>query len=118
MVKKIFKKHQFIFLLLIITVSLFSITIGAYLKNRVSSSKKKSNSPSTAPPTTSVYYGRSTLGNCVTDDECLVSGCNGEICQSKTEEPLSSICVVPDKPLPKQLGYQCQCFTERCQWVK
>jgi len=82
------------------------------------SSKKKSDSLSITPATTSNYYGHSTLGNCTTDGDCLLSGCNGEICQSKKEEPLNSICVVPDKPLPKQLGYQCRCLVKKCQWVK
>jgi eight-cysteine-cluster-containing protein len=93
--------------------------ISSFLKRIFGfSSKKKSDPPSTTPTTIPDYYGRSTLGNCTTGGECLTSGCNGEICQSKVEEPLSSICVVPDKPLPKQLGYQCRCLAKKCQWVK
>lgn len=62
-------------------------------------------------------YGRSTLKQCMNNNECFVSGCNGEICQSKNEEILNSMCVFPNKPLPKQLGYQCQCYNNHCQWT-
>ena len=63
------------------------------------------------------YYG-SSIGSCKTDADCYINGCNSEICQSKNEEPLSSICVVPDKPTPKQLDYECGCLENKCQWVK
>ncbi len=63
------------------------------------------------------YYG-SSIGSCDANADCYISGCNSEICQSKNEGPLSSICVVPDKPTPKQLDYQCECLENKCQWVK
>jgi len=113
MIKKVLNRHRFVFLVLTIIIFFIAIAIMAHLKN-ISSPKKESPVPTKIPD----YYGRSTLGNCTADDDCLVSGCNGEICQSKNEESLSSICVVPDKPLPKQLGYQCRCLVKKCQWVK
>jgi len=64
------------------------------------------------------YYGFSTYGSCQVNNDCLVSGCNREICQSKTEESLVSICILPDKPTPPQLNYECQCVVQRCQWRK
>lgn len=64
------------------------------------------------------YYGSSTYGPCNTSDDCYTSGCNGEICQSR-EEPLRySICVVPDGPLPPELGYKCLCVNNMCQWYR
>jgi len=63
------------------------------------------------------YYGYS-IGSCEIDADCHVNGCNSEICQSKNEEPLDSICVIPDEPTPKQLGYQCECSENKCQWIK
>jgi len=63
------------------------------------------------------YYGFS-IGSCEIDADCYINGCNSEICQSKNEEPLSSICVVPDKSIPKQLGYECGCLENKCQWIK
>lgn len=64
------------------------------------------------------YYGSSTLGPCTKDEDCYISGCNTEICQSKSEEPLYSICIVPEKPTPEQLGYKCKCQNQKCQWLK
>lgn len=66
----------------------------------------------------SEYYGSSTYGPCQANNDCLISGCNLEICQSKAEETLVSICILPDKPLPPQLGYKCQCVAQKCQWAK
>ncbi len=64
------------------------------------------------------YYGSSTYGQCQTGNDCYISGCNSEICQSKAEELLYSICILPDKPTPKQLNYGCKCVNQKCQWSK
>ena len=64
------------------------------------------------------YYGHSTLGSCESPFDCYVSGCNSEICQSKFEEELLSMCILPDKPTPSQLGYRCKCFEKKCKWLK
>ena len=63
------------------------------------------------------YYGSSTYGSCANDNDCMVSGCNSEICQSKNEEPLMSICIVPDRPTPSQVRYECKCLSAQCQWA-
>jgi eight-cysteine-cluster-containing protein len=63
------------------------------------------------------YYGSSTFGFCNTDTDCMVSGCNAEICQSRNEESLSSICIVPERPTPSQVGYECECLSSQCQWA-
>jgi len=67
---------------------------------------------------TNQYYGFSTYGICQTNNDCFVSGCNSEICQSRIEEPIASICILPDRSTPQQLDYECQCLVQRCQWVK
>jgi len=64
------------------------------------------------------YYGFSTSGYCSFDSDCFISGCNSEICQSKYEEPKFSICILPDKPTPLQLGYHCGCVLNKCQWIR
>lgn len=72
---------------------------------------------SSPPPTTnSNYYGSSTHVTCASDSDCIESGCNSEICQGKTEELVTSICVLPDQPTPKQVGLRCRCFAKKCQW--
>ena len=63
------------------------------------------------------HHGTSTLGSCLSDNDCIVSGCNSEICQSKFEEPLVSICVY-DPPYPDELGYECKCMDQKCTWKK
>ncbi len=63
------------------------------------------------------HHGSSTHGKCSIDDDCITGGCNGEICQSKSEEPLMSICVY-DPPYPKDFGYECKCIDQECMWFK
>lgn len=64
------------------------------------------------------YYGNSTFATCSSDSECVISGCNSEICQGERDEGSLSICILPDKPTPQQLGFTCRCYTARCQWYK
>jgi eight-cysteine-cluster-containing protein len=64
------------------------------------------------------YYGYSTFGYCKNNFDCFVSGCNREICQSKFEEARFSVCIIPNKPTPQQIGYSCVCLNNRCQWWK
>ena len=64
------------------------------------------------------FYGSSTNYPCEVDEDCLVSGCNNEICQSTEEEEMMSACLFPEQPLPQDLGYSCGCFEGECQWGK
>lgn len=64
------------------------------------------------------YYGSATGAACDFDEECVVMGCNSEICGGVNEEPQVSICIAPDKPTPKDLGYTCGCFQQKCLWGK
>lgn len=71
--------------------------------------------PAAAPP---AYYGSSTGGPCQKDDDCQVAGCNQEICQGRAEEERFSICILPDKPTPGDLGLACVCVDDGCQWAQ
>ena len=62
------------------------------------------------------FYGSSTNFPCETDEECITSGCNSEICGGEQEEGFASICLFPEHPLPQDLGYVCGCFENECQW--
>jgi eight-cysteine-cluster-containing protein len=64
------------------------------------------------------YYGSSTFASCNTDSNCSAQGCNAEICGSELEEGFSSICSLPNKPLPRDLQYSCRCIQQKCQWQK
>jgi eight-cysteine-cluster-containing protein len=70
------------------------------------------------PQQNQTYYGFSTFGYCNTSKDCIISGCNKEICQSRYEEGRVSICIVPNKPTPLQLGYSCECISNKCEWAK
>lgn len=59
------------------------------------------------------FYGTSLIDSCTEDSDCVVSGCNAEICGT---EELSSICVVPDEPTPKDLDLTCSCVSNVCKW--
>lgn len=63
------------------------------------------------------HHGLSTNGTCSSDNDCSVGGCNSEICQSKSEEPMVSICVY-DPPYPKDLDCSCRCLDNKCMWAK
>ncbi len=64
------------------------------------------------------FYGSSTNYLCVENRECVVAGCNNEICTGVDEGSMSSICIYPDLPLPGDLGYSCGCYNSECQWGK
>ena len=70
----------------------------------------------TPAPPSQLSFSTSTLGPCERSEDCMVSGCNYEICQSKEEEPKTSICVGQNTPSPKEAGYSCQCQNNQCQW--
>lgn len=72
------------------------------------------NYPTTIP---SEHHGLSTYGRCSTVNDCIVSGCNGEICQSRFEESRVSVCIY-NPPYPKELGYTCKCVDQKCSWTK
>lgn len=63
------------------------------------------------------HHGFSTNGTCYSNNDCITDGCNGEICRSKSEEPIDSICVY-DPPYPKDLGCGCRCVDNKCMWAK
>src|SRR3989338_2760253 len=64
------------------------------------------------------FYGSSTFDFCTTGYDCIVSGCNEEICQGKEKKLIFSICIMPSKPTPQQAGYECGCVANKCQWAK
>lgn len=63
------------------------------------------------------YHGRSTGGACNSDSDCVMNGCNKEICQSKDEESLMSTCEYREDT-PLRLGYSCGCVSNTCAWTK
>ena len=64
------------------------------------------------------YYGSSTRYPCEEHGDCVEAGCNSEICTGVDEGGMASICLFPEEPLPRDLGYTCGCFENKCQWAK
>jgi eight-cysteine-cluster-containing protein len=85
----------------------------AYYRGECQPGMNYSVTTTTAP----VHHGTSSYGRCSSDSDCIISGCNGEICQSRFEEPMMSICVY-NPPYPKDLGYECKCINQKCAWMK
>ena len=63
------------------------------------------------------HQGLSTNDTCSSNNDCLISGCNGEICQSKSEELRDSLCLYKP-PYPKDLECTCKCVDNKCMWIK
>jgi eight-cysteine-cluster-containing protein len=62
------------------------------------------------------FHG-SALGNCNKDNDCILSGCNKEICQAVGIEPAMSTCEYREDT-PLRMGYKCGCVQQECAWRK
>jgi len=60
------------------------------------------------------HNGTSINGTCSSNNDCVIGGCNGEICGN---EPMDSICIY-NPPYPKDLGCSCKCVDNKCMWAK
>jgi|GEM_PF-1210148 eight-cysteine-cluster-containing protein len=62
------------------------------------------------------FCGFSTYGECVTDRDCMVGGCSGQVCQSKFEEPVITTCEWKECYDTEKYDVQCRCIENKCQW--
>ena len=62
------------------------------------------------------FCGWSTNGPCSKDDDCMPGGCSGQVCQSKSEEPIITTCEYTDCYNPQPYGLTCGCQNNQCQW--
>ena len=62
------------------------------------------------------FCGRSTDFGCKTDDDCMVGGCSGQICQGKQEEPIITTCEMKPCYNNEKYNLRCGCFEGRCSW--
>lgn len=61
----------------------------------------------------------STKGQCVTDEDCFQTGCNGDICASSIDEPEGVITACSGRNCisrEKVLNQTCRCINNKCQW--
>jgi len=63
------------------------------------------------------FCGTSTNGPCSDDSGCIIGGCSGQVCQSKSEPPVVTTCEY--KSCYDKIGYgvSCRCVDNECRWV-
>lgn len=62
------------------------------------------------------FCGTSTNGECSIDSDCTAGGCSGQVCQSKTEEPMITTCEYRDCYNAEEYGVKCSCASGACAW--
>jgi len=62
------------------------------------------------------FCGRSTNGQCSSDADCITGGCSGQVCQSKSEEPVITTCEYTECYNAQTYGVICSCVNSKCQW--
>lgn len=62
------------------------------------------------------FCGTSTKGRCSSDDECIVSGCSSQVCQSKYEEAIITTCEYKECYDAVKYDMKCGCKKEGCIW--
>jgi len=63
------------------------------------------------------FCGFSTYGFCLSDLDCVIGGCSGQVCQSKYEEPVITSCDWKECYNAKLYGLSCKCVNNKCQWA-
>ena len=100
------KEIILIIVILIIIIGIF-IGVGSFIYQ-----------PQQKPeqPTETEFCGTSTNGQCSSDVDCMIGGCSGQVCQSKSEEPIITTCEYTDCYNPQPYGLTCGCKADKCQW--
>ena len=62
------------------------------------------------------FCGTSTSGECYSDEDCIKSGCSGQVCASKKEEQIMTICEYRDCYNSEKYNLKCKCTENKCQW--
>ncbi|WP_290623350.1 MULTISPECIES: eight-cysteine-cluster domain-containing protein [unclassified Archaeoglobus] len=63
------------------------------------------------------FCGWSTHAECSSDDECVVTGCSGQVCAGKGEQIVTT-CEWKNCYDAKKFGVVCGCFNGKCQWAQ
>jgi eight-cysteine-cluster-containing protein len=62
------------------------------------------------------FCGISTYSECKTDEDCIITGCSNQICQSKNEEELMTTCEFRECFDASKFKVSCKCIDNKCQW--
>jgi len=72
--------------------------------------------PKEEPKDITGFCGRSTNGPCNQDSDCISGGCSGQVCQSKSEEPIITTCEYKECYNAAAYNLTCGCKNNQCQW--
>ena len=62
------------------------------------------------------FCGSSTNVYCETNEDCIMRGCNSEICQGVNEEGGASICIAKACFANENYDLSCGCVNNQCMW--
>lgn len=62
------------------------------------------------------FCGFSTNDSCETDTDCIKGGCSGQVCQSRSEEPLITTCEYRECYDAETFEVNCGCISGQCKW--
>lgn len=72
----------------------------------------------TQGPGNESFCGISTYGICYSDSDCMKGGCSGQVCRSKSEEPITTTCEWRDCYDADRYDLRCKCSQGRCRWTR
>ncbi len=64
------------------------------------------------------FCGWSTYGKCNSNADCVVDGCSSQVCRSKFEQPITTICEWLDCYDKAKFRIACKCIDKKCQWTR
>jgi eight-cysteine-cluster-containing protein len=91
-------------------IIIFNVENDAKVVFVSSDNKKKILSPNLE------FCGISTYSECQSDEDCIITGCSNQVCQSKNEEPLITTCEFRECFDARKFKVSCKCVDNKCQW--
>jgi len=64
------------------------------------------------------FCGWSSYGKCNSNEDCITNGCSAQICRSRFEEPIITICEWKKCYEASKYRVTCKCIEGKCQWVR
>jgi len=62
------------------------------------------------------FCGWSSNASCASDADCMTGGCSGQVCQSISEEPVTTTCEWTECYSAEAYGVTCGCLDATCRW--
>lgn len=104
------KKKTFRVLFALIALIVIALVIAIFA---VEVKKPRAEKPKPSEP----FCGSSTEGACLSNSDCIQSGCSGQVCQSKQEARMITTCEWRDCFNASAYGLACRCVGRKCKWA-